>query len=373
MSIQAVADTDLISQARRGDDGAWSSLVRIHRPGVLATCRAALQDVHRAEDATQETFLNAWRALADFEGDEIAGWLHVIARNACRQQLRGDRRRSLRERRSAQMSQVTTQVCLQEQTVSRDIVRGLVGALMDRDARMLWLHHADGVPLAELADDLSLTPASMKVAMSRARDRARGCMDTARNAALAPWVWLRTRVAGHGGALPQFASISEIVAATAATLVLLVTAAPSSASVPRDVRPLEVAPAAEAVPHDVTPALGVEVTPSDAHTTPPATNAVQSAADQSVDSPSPVAASDRDVMTVAESGVAIATEAPPGDPDWAAGVSVDTPAGEGGVTVSRWEDTRVDPEQMQAACSEAATVGGGVVTCSRDGGDPDGE
>jgi RNA polymerase sigma-70 factor, ECF subfamily len=66
------------------------------RPDQLAHCYRMLGSVHEAEDLVQETYLNAWRGYAKFEGRaSIRTWLYKIATNACLNALEGRDRRPL--------------------------------------------------------------------------------------------------------------------------------------------------------------------------------------------------------------------------------------------------------------------------------------
>ena len=57
---------------------------------IFSYCRQMLRDKSAAEDATQETFLRAWKSGEQFHGDSaIRTWLHSIARNVCLSEIRG--------------------------------------------------------------------------------------------------------------------------------------------------------------------------------------------------------------------------------------------------------------------------------------------
>jgi RNA polymerase sigma-70 factor (ECF subfamily) len=61
-----------------------------HSRAVLTVCRAILRDAHEAEDAAQQTFLSAYRALlAGVRPRDEAAWIAAIARNECRGRIRG--------------------------------------------------------------------------------------------------------------------------------------------------------------------------------------------------------------------------------------------------------------------------------------------
>ena len=78
------SEPQLLDAARHGDQDAFGQLVAAYRPALQAHCYRMLGSVQDAEDALQETLLNAWRALPRFEGrSSLKSWLFTIATNAC--------------------------------------------------------------------------------------------------------------------------------------------------------------------------------------------------------------------------------------------------------------------------------------------------
>ena len=72
----------LVQRAREGDARAFERLYRQHIGRVYGLCARLTRDAANAEDCAQETFINAWRALAHFETRSAFGtWLHRIAVN----------------------------------------------------------------------------------------------------------------------------------------------------------------------------------------------------------------------------------------------------------------------------------------------------
>lgn len=72
----------LLQRACAGDVRAFERLYREHVGRVYGLCLRMTRDPAVAEDCTQETFINAWKALARFETrSSLATWLHRIAVN----------------------------------------------------------------------------------------------------------------------------------------------------------------------------------------------------------------------------------------------------------------------------------------------------
>lgn len=88
-----VNEADLLEAAKKGDRGAFGRLVRLHQRRVFACAFQMLADKGEAEDAVQETFLRAYRAIERFDGrSELSTWLYRICVNVCLNALRKRRR-----------------------------------------------------------------------------------------------------------------------------------------------------------------------------------------------------------------------------------------------------------------------------------------
>jgi RNA polymerase sigma-70 factor (ECF subfamily) len=85
-------DPDL-DRARTGDHEAFGRLVRRHQRRVYAAALHILQNHSDADDATQETFVRAYKGLATFDGrSDFFTWLYRITVNTALNALRGGKR-----------------------------------------------------------------------------------------------------------------------------------------------------------------------------------------------------------------------------------------------------------------------------------------
>lgn len=75
-------DTELIARILSGDRRAMETLMRLHNRTLYRTARAILRDDAEAEDAVQESYLQAYRKLAGFRGEsKLSTWLVRITVN----------------------------------------------------------------------------------------------------------------------------------------------------------------------------------------------------------------------------------------------------------------------------------------------------
>src|SRR3954466_701540 len=86
-------DAELLQRIRSGAPEEFAELVRRHQSHVFAILYRYERDHHRLEDLAQDTFLKAWRSLAQFDGRApFQHWLSKIAVHAALDHLRKQKR-----------------------------------------------------------------------------------------------------------------------------------------------------------------------------------------------------------------------------------------------------------------------------------------
>jgi RNA polymerase sigma factor (sigma-70 family) len=89
---------EFVRRAQAGDHDAFAALVRGTLARLLGTARLILRDTDRAQDAVQDTLLEAWRDIRGLrDPDRIDAWLHRILVRSCYRTARRDRRREITE------------------------------------------------------------------------------------------------------------------------------------------------------------------------------------------------------------------------------------------------------------------------------------
>jgi RNA polymerase sigma-70 factor (ECF subfamily) len=158
----------LVQRACTGDARAFERLYREHSGRVYGLCLRMTRDSTVAEDCTQETFINAWRALASFETRSSLGtWLHRIAINV----VLGRRRRVSPEAVSLEEEQDGSgewQWVLETPLEVREIESAIEGLPQGaRDA--VVLHAIYGYSHQEAAQMLGIAEGTCKAQLHRAR------------------------------------------------------------------------------------------------------------------------------------------------------------------------------------------------------------
>lgn len=136
---------------------------------LLRSCYMWLKDRALAEDAVQDTFLKAWRAMDSFEdrgGQAEKAWLMRIAANTCRDYQRGGWFRLVD--RQADLSDLPPALIAVE-----DEDRSLFLSVLDLPLKLrqvVLLYYYQGLTMREVADTLRIHPSSVHGRLKKAEN-----------------------------------------------------------------------------------------------------------------------------------------------------------------------------------------------------------
>jgi RNA polymerase sigma-70 factor (ECF subfamily) len=175
-------ETALVTRAKRGDAAAYGELVRMHQDIAFRTACLITRDAADAEEAAQDGFVKAYRALGRFRrGAELRPWLLRIVANEARNRRRSTGRRAalvLRAEREvvsggAAPSPETTVIAAEERTRLLEALE----ALPDDSRLALACRYLLELDEAETAAALGVRRGTVKSRVSRALDRLRESYD----------------------------------------------------------------------------------------------------------------------------------------------------------------------------------------------------
>ena len=180
MTDTAPDDRGLAKRSQEGDLNAFNAIVARYERQVFNTAARILGNHASAEDATQETFISAHRAIQGFRGGSLRAWLLRIATNVSLDTIRASRRRpaeSLDEHMENPGFQVASSVDSPEQAAIRgelaaEIQRG-IRSLPEDQRVLLVLIDVQGLSYEEAAEATGVSTGTVKSRLSRARAKTR--------------------------------------------------------------------------------------------------------------------------------------------------------------------------------------------------------
>jgi RNA polymerase sigma-70 factor (ECF subfamily) len=179
-------DAALIEAFRRREDAGVRAVYREYGRLVYGIAYRTLGHKELAEDATQQTFIQAWQAADRFESDrELAPWLATIARRVAIDIHRREARRaaeSLDEVPATGQSLITMPAGL-EQWYEAWQVRQAIDELPPDEREVVRLQHLEGFTHVEIAERLGVPAGTVKSRSHRAHQRLAGHLQALREAA----------------------------------------------------------------------------------------------------------------------------------------------------------------------------------------------
>jgi len=165
----AFTELDLIARAQEGDRWAFGELVRSHWQGVVNVVYRMCGDAALAEDAAQDTFIQAWEHLPGYRPrSAFRNWLYRIATNRALDLLRKERPASDIEALALADPQTGPEghILSQEQAGR---VRAAVLMLPPASRSVLVLREYEGLPYRDIADALGIPLGTVMSRLSYAR------------------------------------------------------------------------------------------------------------------------------------------------------------------------------------------------------------
>ena len=167
---------DLVERAMVGDREAFTELGRLWIDRLYAVARLILRDSDRAQDASQEALIAAWRDLRGLrDPDRFEPWLRRLLVNACYREARrqGRRLRAEGQVRSLDHEQPDPSAA----SADRDELAGAFEVLEPEQRALIVLHFYLGLTLQETALAVGLPVGTVKSRLHRTLQQMRATLD----------------------------------------------------------------------------------------------------------------------------------------------------------------------------------------------------
>lgn len=163
------SDAHLVQRVQNGDRAAFETLITRYERSVRYVALAFLTDHHAAEDATQETFIAAYRTLSTLrEREKFGPWLMQIARRTSGKLV------SQRQRMPVAVAgpeREATPVTLE--TPLRQHLLTLLEQLPEQERLVVTMRYFDGHSAQEISDITARPLGTVTKQLSRAYERLR--------------------------------------------------------------------------------------------------------------------------------------------------------------------------------------------------------
>jgi RNA polymerase sigma-70 factor (ECF subfamily) len=174
-------DLALVERVQKGDNRAFDLLVRKYQQKIIAVISRYIHDWSECQDVAQESFIRAYRAIANFRGDsQFYTWMYKIAINTAKNYLVSQGRRPptddiaiddavlldggmrLRERATPERE-------LLRQEIERNVY-DTVESLPEDLKTAITLREVDGLSYEEIAEKMNCPIGTVRSRIFRARD-----------------------------------------------------------------------------------------------------------------------------------------------------------------------------------------------------------
>jgi len=175
-------DNELISRVLGGDQQAYAILIDRYKSYVFTLALRFTKNREDAEEVSQDIFIKAYRALADFRGaSKFSTWLYTIVNTTCITFLRKKRlevhsldNEKVFEVADSQDSGLRANLVEQKSRIA--MVNQAIALLSTDDAEIITLFYKAEQTLEEIAKVLGIESNAVKVRLHRARTRLKDKM-----------------------------------------------------------------------------------------------------------------------------------------------------------------------------------------------------
>lgn len=184
-----LTDTQLIERTLGGESDAFNLLVHRWERQIYGLTLRMLGRDDEARDATQETFLSAFRNLRKFRGEaKFSSWIYRIALNTCNTKLRGRNKDfvSIEQQQEATGWEPADESGdlaegVQKEQIAHHVRRALQGLTPDM-RQIIVMKEYEGLKFSEIADILGIPLSTVKTRMYTGLAELRKRLEHLRNA-----------------------------------------------------------------------------------------------------------------------------------------------------------------------------------------------
>lgn len=168
---------ELVVRARGGDRDAFSELAARSIGRLTAVARMILRDEYAAQDAVQETLIEAWRSLPGLrDADRFEAWIRRLLMRACFNGIRRSKRVKAVEIRLTPGDEPAIGGVERDLDIHDQLQRGLARISAEQRAVVVLVYYFD-LPLADAAQAMGVPLGTTKSRLNRATQALRAAIE----------------------------------------------------------------------------------------------------------------------------------------------------------------------------------------------------
>jgi len=194
---ESVSESQLILKLGQGDHSAFEFVVREYGGYLLSVARQYVKDSDEAQDVVQESYLQLYKNISKFRGESsLKSWLHKITINNALMKIR----------KNVRLNEILSEVKIDSddfdengkrlentQTISisadevyandelSSTIQHHIMSLPIAYRNVLLLRDIEGYSIAETAELLKISPASVKTGLHRARNKLKKLLENSQH------------------------------------------------------------------------------------------------------------------------------------------------------------------------------------------------
>lgn len=170
---------EIVERAVKGDEAAFTALVRWYHPRFIRFAHHMLKSETEADDVVQDAFIRIYRALPYYrERERFESWLFRILANCCRTALSRNHKLSLRlvDLQAPEARAVYDRSDTRDDAAWRNMLDVALDMLPVEQREAFLLHHVDGHSYEVMSEITGVRQSALKMRVKRACDRLRATL-----------------------------------------------------------------------------------------------------------------------------------------------------------------------------------------------------
>ena len=171
-------DIELIREVLQDSNArAFETLMKRYTSSVYGAAMRLMKDEDDAQEVTQMAFIQAYRQLDSWRGENFGAWVTIIANHIAIRMLEKEKRRAIDDLTIDDVQVIDEEYDeIKEQRLQS--LEAAIAALPEADRQIIQWHYYENIPLQVIAQRVGQTENNIKVRMYRIRERLKTKMQS---------------------------------------------------------------------------------------------------------------------------------------------------------------------------------------------------